>query len=184
MTPPPAPAKLRTPVPPGRFFGYYPGPVAVVTAAVGERRNAMSAGWHTALSHEPPLYGVSVGPGRHTHGLLSAAEGFVVNFLGLPHASAIHRLGTTSGRDGDKLAALGLDWTAGAEIAAPILDAAYFAYECRTVVVRRFGDHDLFVGRVVATHHRPDAYDEHGVLRPAHTPPAIYLGRGEYRPLA
>ncbi len=175
---------LRQAVPPGRFFGYYPGTIAVVTVAVGGRRNVMSAGWHTALSYAPPLYGVSVGPGRHTHSLLREAEGFVVNFLGQAHSATIQRLGTTSGRDTDKFAASDLAWSPGETIAAPVLAAAYFAFECRTREVRTFGDHDLFVGEVVATHHDPEAHDEHGVLRPEHTSPAVYLGRSQFRGLA
>ncbi|MFD1733971.1 flavin reductase [Deinococcus malanensis] len=50
-----------------RFFGYYPGTVALVTAEHSGTRNVLSVGWHTALSADPPLYGVAVGRERGSH---------------------------------------------------------------------------------------------------------------------
>jgi flavin reductase (DIM6/NTAB) family NADH-FMN oxidoreductase RutF len=75
------PSPLVVTAPPERFFGYYPGTVAVVTAAHGTDRNVMSAGWHAALSAEPPLYGVAFGRGRYTYGLVRASGAFAVHFL-------------------------------------------------------------------------------------------------------
>lgn len=67
-----------------RFFGYYPGTVALITAAHDGQRNVMAAGWHTALSADPPLYGVAVGRERATHALIRAGGTFGVNFLPSP----------------------------------------------------------------------------------------------------
>jgi flavin reductase (DIM6/NTAB) family NADH-FMN oxidoreductase RutF len=176
--------KIYQAFPSARFFGYYPGTIAVVTVTAGGRRNAMSAGWHTALSADPPLYGVALGLERHTHALVSAAGAFALNFLPYGRADLIRALGSTSGRDVDKFAALDLACEPGRHGASPILAEAYLAYECRLAAVHRAGDHDLFVGEVLAVHHEEAAYDQHGVLRPERAQPAVYLGRGEFRPLA
>lgn len=64
-----------------QFFGYYPGTVALVTAEHGGVRNVMAAGWHTALSAQPPLYGVLIGRERATHGLVTQSGTFGINFL-------------------------------------------------------------------------------------------------------
>src|SRR5690625_8029290 len=61
------------------YFGYYPGAVAVVTSRYGEETNVMSAGWHTALSQEPPLYGVAIAPERFSYRLVKESGQFGVD---------------------------------------------------------------------------------------------------------
>ncbi|PTA67805.1 flavin reductase family protein [Deinococcus arcticus] len=158
-----------------RFFGYYPGTVALVTAAHGNTRNVMAAGWHTALSAQPPLYGVAVGQGRATHLLILGSGSFGVNFLPLARAGAVQGSGTYSLHGGhDKHALLALPTLDTQPLA---LQGAYLHYTCRVTQVLPTGDHDLIVGEVQAVHYDPDAYDAQGLLI---APPAIYLGRSVY----
>ena len=79
-----------------RFFGYYPGTVALVTAEHAGTRNVLSVGWHTALSAEPPLYGVAVGRERATHPLIVESGRFGVNFLPFAQARAAFRAAARS----------------------------------------------------------------------------------------
>lgn len=162
----------------GRFFGYYPGTVALVTAQGPGGANVMAAGWHTALSIEPPLYGVAIGRERATHGLVTAAGRFGVNLLPAEHARAVQGAGLASARDfatpPGKAGWLGLDFLPDAPLA---IAQAYLCYECEVAEVLPVGDHDLFVGRVVALHYDPDTYDDTWLLR---AKPAIYLGRSAY----
>ncbi|MDA0700435.1 MAG: flavin reductase family protein [bacterium] len=138
---------LRTTAPVERFFGYYPGTVAVITAGSGGARNVMSAGWHAALSAEPPLYGVALGRARHTHALVLASGAFAVHFLPFERADAIAGVGSTSGRDGvDKFARFGLASSSGAVLDVPILHDAYLAYECRVRAVHETGDPECVNG--------------------------------------
>lgn len=174
---------LHVAAPPERFFGYYPGTVAVVTAAHDDDRNVMSAGWHAALSAEPPLYGVALGPTRHTHGLVRASGAFAVHFLPFERVEAIAGVGTLSGRDVDKFERFGLATRPGAVLDVPILLDAYLAYECRVTAWHPTGDHDFVVGEVVALHHRPDAYDERRLLDARVVRPAIFYGRGIFEAL-
>lgn len=163
--------KLRTP----RFFGYYPGTVALVTVRHANTRNVMSAGWHTALSADPPLYGVLIGRERATHPLVSASGRFALNFLRAPFARAVQGAGVLSLADGtDKFAALGLTEDPDEALA---LREAYLTYLCDVENVVATGDHDLFVGRVRDVMYDPDAYDEGFLLR-GEAP--VYLGRSTY----
>ena len=133
-----------------RFFGYYPGTVALITAAHAGQRNVMAAGWHTALSADPPLYGVAVGPERATHALIRAGGTFGVNFLPLTHADAVQGAGLHSLRSGvDKHALLNLGTLPGQPLA---LSGAYLHYTCRVTTMTPTGDHDLFVGQVTGVH--------------------------------
>lgn len=171
---------MQSNTPPTPFFGYYPGTVAVVTVRTPDgRRNAMSAGWHCALSSEPPLYGVAIAPQRATYDMVIAAGSFAVNFLPFERADWLSYLGTASAHDIDKFATFDIEATAGPETGNPILADAYLCYEC---VVRdrvATGDHDWFVGEVVALHHEPEAYDETRLFSAA-VPAAMYLGRSTY----
>ena len=164
------------------FFGYYPGAVAVVTSCSGADVNVMSAGWHTALSEAPPLYGVAVAPGRHSYGLIRASSRFVVNFLPFANAEAVAGAGLLSGLSvPDKLERLGLEWDPG-EAGAPILRCAWMSYECRVRDEFLVGDHSLFVGEVLRLHYREDAFD--GRLLASDRLPAIaYYGRSTYEAL-
>lgn len=174
----------------GRFFGYYPGTVALVTAEQeGKQSNVMAAGWHTALSIEPPLYGVAVGRERATHPLIKAAGRFGVNLLPLSQARAVQGSGLASARDfvaeeggageggageGGKVGWLGLEFLPDSALA---LAQAYLCYECELKDVLPVGDHDLFVGEVRTLHYDPAAFDEQWLLK---AQPAVYLGRSAY----
>ncbi len=178
------PSPLLTTAPVERFFGYYPGTVAVITSAHEGRRNVMSAGWHTALSKEPALYGVALGRTRYTHALVTASGAFAVHFLPFERADAIAGVGSVSGRDGlDKFARFDLAASAGAVLDVPILHDAYVAYECRVRSVHEAGDHDWVVGEVVALHHRPDAFDERRVLDAERARAAVFYGRSTFEAL-
>lgn len=164
------------------FFGYYPGTVAVVTAHHEGVANVMSAGWHTALSAEPPLYGVAVAPERRTHPLIRGAGWFGVHFLPFARAEAIAGAGVLSGADvPDKPARLDLAWHEDPS-GVPILDDAYLAYACRVRDVVPTGDHDFFVGEVVRLHVDEAAFD--GRLQDSRAVPAVvYYGRSRYEAL-
>ena len=178
------PSPLHTTAPVARFFGYYPGTVAVITSAHEGRRNVMSAGWHTALSKEPALYGVALGRTRFTHALVVASGVFAVHFLPFERADAIAGVGSVSGRDGlDKFARFGLEASAGSVLDVPILHDAYVAYECRVRSIHEAGDHDFVVGEVVALHHRPDAFDERHLLDAEHARAAVFYGRSTFEAL-
>jgi flavin reductase (DIM6/NTAB) family NADH-FMN oxidoreductase RutF len=182
VNPPSSPLLVSAPL--DRFFGYYPGVVSVITAAHDGSSNVMTAGWHSALSAAPPLYGVAIAPQRHTYGLIRASGVFAVHFLPYGQAEAIAGAGSVSGRDDlDKFALLGLDSLPGSLIDVPVLQDAYLAYECRVRECVPAGDHDWFVGEVLAVHHRPDAFDDQLVKRSDAVPGAVYYGRSRYEAL-
>lgn len=163
-----------------RFFGYYPGTVALVTAEHAGTRNLLSVGWHTALSAEPPLYGVAVGRERATHGLIVGGSCFGVNFLPFAQARAVQGAGVLSLHDleldggEDKFARLGLETLPDAPLA---LAGAYLHYRCEVVEAVPTGDHDLFVGRVAEVRFDPAHYDAAGLFAGE---AAVYLGRSAY----
>jgi flavin reductase (DIM6/NTAB) family NADH-FMN oxidoreductase RutF len=175
------PHQTTTPI--DRFFGTYPGTIAVITTAHDGVRNVMSAGWHTALSAEPPLYGVAIGRERATHALIHAAGAFAVHFLPFERADAIAGVGSVSAHAGvDKFAAFALASSTGV-LGMPILHDAYVAFECRMTSSSAVGDHDFVIGEVNAIHHRPEAFDDRLVLNPARVRATVFYGRSIFEAL-
>jgi len=58
---------------------HYPKTAAIVTASAQGKDNAMTAAWHSPISLQPPLYGVSISPNRFTHHLIAKSEEFGIN---------------------------------------------------------------------------------------------------------
>ncbi|WP_457631446.1 flavin reductase family protein [Oceanithermus sp.] len=168
---------------PRHFNHFYPTTVAVVGVRDGERVNFMPVVWHGGLSFDPPLFGVGVSPKRYTHGLLTRATCFGVSFHPFEQARLIQQIGSVSGRDLDKAAALGLEVVSGRALPVPLLGGFYAALELEKTDELATGDHTLFVGRV-----RGVWEDESAFAGDAVSPAAaslLYFGRYRYgRPQA
>ncbi|WP_337844160.1 flavin reductase family protein [Thermus sp.] len=164
----------RTQGPLPTFYHFYPGVPAVVGVRLGERVNFCPAVWNTGLSADPPLFGVALSPKRFTHGLLLEARRYSASFHPHTQAPLVQHLGSVSGREvykGKTPHFLG-------HTGVPILEGAYAAYELELLAVHSFGDHDLFVGRVVAVWEEEGLLDEAGRPRPGLA--LLYYGRGLY----
>lgn len=172
---------LQVSAPLEQFFGYYPGVVSVITAEHNGDRNVMSAGWHAALSADPPLYGVALGRDRYTHRLVIESGAFALHFLPFDQARKVAAVGATSRRNGmDKFEHFSLATNPGELLQVPILQDAYLAYECRVTAVHETGDHDWVVGEVLAVHHDPLAFDDRRLQDSGSVPAAVYYGRSVY----
>jgi flavin reductase (DIM6/NTAB) family NADH-FMN oxidoreductase RutF len=97
-------------------------------------------------SFDPLMLAISINPDNASYELLHASGGFTVNVLKQGQLELARRLGTRSGRDGDKLA--GLRFHPG-RLGSPILDEALAYFECELMGRTRAGDHELVLGRVV-----------------------------------
>ncbi|WP_100374273.1 flavin reductase family protein [Bacillus sp. FJAT-45037] len=156
----------------------YPGMVALVTVTADGQSNVMAAGWHTYISYEPPMYGVAIGRERHSYPLLKEAGTFAINFLPFEKVEEIQKSGILTGARVDKLK--NLPYEAGEETGAPILKDAYVAYECKTVDIQTYGDHDLFVARLVGFYRDQEKFLDSGLPNLEKLNIPLYLGRSTY----
>ena len=159
-----------------KFHYLFPQTVAVI----GVGRNLMPAAWHTPISAAPPLYGTLVSPKRHTYALLTKENGFTVNFLNKDQAQLISQLGSTSGRDIDKLDRFEVGATAGQRVNGMVMDLSYAAYECEKYAMHEYGDHFLVVGRILLTHLAQDTLQEKYLVDENKVFPALYFGKDRY----
>ncbi|MCX7972921.1 MAG: flavin reductase family protein [Candidatus Aminicenantes bacterium] len=162
------------------FQYFYPYTVALVGAKSGHKINFMSCAWHSALSFNPPLFGVLLSKKRLTHSIISEAREFSVNFLSYDQAKISAIMGRKSGREVDKIKLSGLHLLEPKNIQSPLIAEAYVAFECRLEEIHPFGDHDLFVGQILAVHVDSEGFNQEGVLEVQRIRPLCYLGSDCY----
>ncbi len=162
------------------FYHFYPSIAAVISTRHDDSINFMTAAWHTGVSHRPPLYMVSIAPKRHTHDMIIESGEFTCNFLPLDQYQIVHGCGIVSGADIDKVDKLDIPLEKSSQVNCPVIASAYAAYECRVVHQYPAGDHNLFVGQVVAVHSDENLISERGILDPEQIDFAMYLGSNTY----
>jgi len=163
------------------FYQYYPVIPAVIVVKSGDALDALACAWYSALSFDPPLFAISIAPRRYSYQMLKKSGEFTANFMEFDSAGTIAALGRTSGREIDKFAAYRIKTLPSTEIETPVLKDAYAAYECRIVKRHRTGDHDLFIGEVLAVHYKEKAFDKKNrVPSLSKLTPALYLGADHY----
>ncbi|MFC4556866.1 flavin reductase family protein [Virgibacillus kekensis] len=161
----------------------YPGMVALITAKFNGKSNIMAAGWHSYISYEPPMYGVAIGRERYTYELVKKAGSFAVNFLPYEKADFIQAAGARSGEDVDKFIKGSMKYDDGITSNAPILHEAYAAYECETVDINSYGDHDWFVGSITQFYRDDSLFGNDGLPDFDKLEIPLYLGRSAYAKL-
>ena len=150
--------KIQTP-----FRPVCPSPAGlIVSVDKNKKPNIMTAGEVFNISLKTPtIIGIALRKAVYTHGLITDSKEFTVN---LPTAAILREVdlvGTISGRNGlDKFAEYGLTPIPSDVVASPIIKECPINMECKLLKVTEVGDHDLFLGQVVALHVDQDKVDE------------------------
>ncbi len=161
-----------------RFSYHYPRNTAIVSVKSEEAENCLAVAWHSSLSHNPPMYGVSIAPPRFSHKLISQSGEYAVNFLPFSQVKKVAAVGGVSGKNTDKFSQFNIEKEEPLVIDSPLLKDAYAAYECKLVSEESYGDHTWFVGEVVAAHYDEDAFGKY--LQAKELTPVLYLGGDVY----
>jgi len=162
------------------FFFHYPASATIVTSHARGRDNAMAVAWHTAVSRKPAIYLVSISSKRFTFGLLVESGEFVVNFMPRDQGDLVALVAGCSGHDVDKFHEFRISSKPGSQVGAAVLEDSLAAYECKLVGRHTYGDHDLFVGEVLAVQWEASAFDADGLRDLDRAPPILYLGEDRY----
>lgn len=136
----------------------HPKLVVLVVAKDGEKVNAMTAAWCMPVSVDPPLVVVSISPKRYTHKLIKREKEFTINVMPLDKIVEAHICGTVSGARVDKIKKTGLRLLKSAKITTPGIEDAVAILECKLFNEIKAGDHELFIGHVVAARVRSDVF--------------------------
>ena len=164
----------------GRFSCHYPKLAVVVTTQSQGKANAMAVAWHTSISANPPLYGLSITTKRLTYEFIIESGTFGINFVPFGKVELVPSVGGISGRQADKFERFGIIQEEGLKASVPILKDAYACYECKLVDHQPCGDHEWVVGEVVATYFLEEFLTSDGVLDLSKVSPTMYAGAERY----
>ncbi len=160
----------------------YPSPAALITSIDAQGRpNAITLGEVFNVSiREPVILGIAIRPATYSHGLISESGQFVINLPTTSIMDKVDRCGRISGRNRpDKIAELGLTAITSVKVRPPSIDECPVNLECELLRRITVGDHDLFLGTVVAMRVDSDKLGESGELMTGSLDPLIYI-TGEY----
>ena len=129
-----------------RIMGRFAGGVTVVTTRYGDGNQiwGMTANSFTSLSLDPPLVLVAVDRRNSMCEYMQRGQCFAVNMLTTEQEAISRQFATRGPKDFS-----GLALTA-AETGAPILADALAYLDCRVTQTVPGGDHDIFIGEIVA----------------------------------
>jgi flavin reductase (DIM6/NTAB) family NADH-FMN oxidoreductase RutF len=160
----------------------YPSPAALITSVdAAGKANIITLGEVFNVSiREPVILGIAIRPATYSHGLISEAKQFVINLPTAAIMDKVDRCGTTTGRNGrDKFREFGLTPIPSTKVAPPSIEECPVNIECELLQRITVGDHDLFLGTVVAMRVDSDKLGESGELLTESLDPLIYI-TGEY----
>ena len=140
-----------------------PVPQTIVSCRDKEgRNNALVVGFTANVSLDPVMVMVGIVPSRFSHHMVKETGAFVINLPKKGFQKEYSYLGSKSGRDGDKFAALDLKWEDAKYVDAPILSDCPVSIECSVVDSIQPGTHELFIGKVEAVNVDEEYLDEKG----------------------
>ncbi|MBO5317380.1 MAG: flavin reductase family protein [Oscillospiraceae bacterium] len=107
----------------------------LLTTKSGDKVNSMTIGWGLlGIQWAKPVFVVLVRESRHTKKMLEENPEFTINIpLGAIDKSILGVCGTKSGRDMDKIAALGLTLEEGETVSVPAIKELPLTLECKVI---------------------------------------------------
>lgn len=125
--------------------------VYAVTTGHGGSRYGILATAVSSLSFDPPSLLVCINRSASLHGPLASAEIFGVNVLGLGNRDVAENFIHGGWQERFSVG----NWAEAHGV--PILETAQSTFVCRRRHCHEFGTHSIFIGELVAAHHRADA---------------------------
>ena len=126
------------------------------------RNNALVVGFAANVSLDPVMVMVGIVPSRYSHHMVKESGCFVINLPKKGYEKEYAYLGSKSGRDEDKFAAMDIKWKDAEYVNAPILTDCPVSIECSVIDSMQPGTHELFIGKVEAVHVDEEYLNEKG----------------------
>ena len=139
----------------GSALGPIPSGLFILTAQYEDRRAGMLTSWVQQAGFDPPMVSVAVGKGRPIMPLISASQNFGLCQIPVGDKVLLRKFAKPTD-PGDDLF-LGLELVGDTVTGLPILAQSLAFLECEAAFHLDIeGDHDLFIGAVVAGRHLND----------------------------
>ena len=127
-----------------RIMGHFATGVTVVTTCYEEKPQGMTANAVASLSLDPPLVLVSVDIQAQMNTCLKASDCFAVNILTVEQEELSVRFAKHGPKDFS-----GIEYRTEAT-GSPVFELALAYVDCRVTNILPGGDHDIFIGEIVA----------------------------------
>ncbi|MBI1973302.1 flavin reductase family protein [Candidatus Micrarchaeota archaeon] len=149
--------------------------VLVTTMDRQGRTDVSAFSFVSPISFDPPLIGIASGVKKHSYDNLLQKREFVVN---LPTEKMIEKI-AVAGQKWDphvsKIERAGLKTKPAVHVGPPLLAECPVSAECYLEEAKKYGDHVLLIGKVIALHVRDELVDEKGRLKVALVRPALHV---------
>lgn len=127
-----------------KLLSLQPVPATIVSCRDKDgRNNALVVGFTANVSLDPVMVMVGIVPTRFSHHMVKETGSFVINLPKKSFKKEYDYLGSRSGRDGDKFAALDIKWEDAEYVNAPILTDCPVNIECSVIESTQPGTHEL-----------------------------------------
>lgn len=138
------------------------GPTIMISSALEDKQNIMSAAWSTTLDFDPPKLVVIIDKNNYSKELIQASGEFAVIIPSKAQAKQVLQVGTSTGREIDKFKTFGLTTLPSQTIKAPLIQGSLAALECKLIPEPYNQDkYDLYIGEVTAAWADPEVFS-HG----------------------
>jgi len=127
-----------------RIMGHFATGVTVVAARHNDEIQGMTANAVTSLSLHPPLVLVAVDKTAAMHAALTGSRNFTLNILSETQENLSRRFAQRGPKEVNDVT-----WITAAS-GAPILADALAWVDCRLAEILPGGDHDIFIGEILA----------------------------------
>jgi len=127
-----------------KIMGQFATGVTVVTTGEGAARTGLTVSSFTSLSLDPPLILVAIDNRSTSRDDIRRNGSFAVSILSVDQEEASRKFATPGPKDFSAF-----DWKT-AVTGAPILEGSLAWVDCRLHSVLPGGDHEIFVGEIVA----------------------------------
>ncbi|RLG21816.1 hypothetical protein DRN74_00095 [Candidatus Micrarchaeota archaeon] len=129
----------------------------------------------TPISFDPPMLLLAVGPNKHSYWSITTKKEFVVNVPSEELAEKIMIAGEPFDPKASKIERAGFETIPSKVVGPPSIKDCVANIECYVEDARKYGDHVIIVGKVVAVRVRDDAVDEEYRLRTDKIRPPLHI---------
>jgi flavin reductase (DIM6/NTAB) family NADH-FMN oxidoreductase RutF len=166
----------------------YPAPVFVVgTYDTEGKPNVMTSAWGGICCSRPPCVAISLRKATYSYGNIVERKAFTINIPSEAHVKVADYFGIVSGKEEDKLAAVGLNSVKSDLVDAPYIQEFLLVLECTLLHTIEIGLHTQFIGEIKDVKADASVLDETGIpditkIKPILYAPEIrcYHGIGEF----
>lgn len=145
------------------YYTLHPSPtIVLVTKCPNGRFNAMPASWNTPVSEEPPTVAVIIDKETYTFQCLEYHNEATINVPHIGQADIVYALGSTSGRDVDKITKFNIKLEPSETISVPRWSEAIASLEGKVYAKLDVGEVRLYVFEILAVYVKEGLYTQWG----------------------